>query len=265
MALGTQLDMSDRRRRSVITGSATLLTGSFLVSNGAVGADNGSEETNQTNDTDEQELGLKVEVDDSGHVDQPSYTVFELCVRNYGNEPVSVPVTLEIGHIDEEVDTLEIGPGESENDRAGFIHPRSLGPGEHDWTVTAGEETVTGTFVVEADEDYEDRDSGYHISILTPANAEESEIVKETDDGQDTASFWFNIDVMNYRYESVEGERTFEVGDVLDQWSLEFEPREYKQTYASFDLPEGEYEWTATIGEDSISGHIRVVPSEENC
>ncbi|UHQ97946.1 hypothetical protein HYG81_18605 [Natrinema zhouii] len=75
----------------------------------------------------------------------------------------------------------------------------------------------------------------------------------------------FNIGVTNYSYEAVEGERIFEVGDVLEKWSLEFEPRGYRQTYAIFDLPVGEYEWTVSIGEDSISGHIRVVPGEEDC
>lgn len=256
--------MPSRNRRSVLAGSASLLTGSLLVSTVAGGAADADEDSSDTADADENDLTLEVTVEDSGHVDQRLSTEFEICVRNHGDERVSVPVTLEIGHIDE-TDTLEIDPGENEVERAGFIYPRSLGPGEHEWTVTAGDETETGTFVVEADEGYEDRDDGYHISILNPDGAEGSEIVKETDDGQDTASFYFDIDVMNYSYEAVEGERTFEVGDVVNQWSLEFEPREYKQTYAFFDLPVGEYGWTASIGEDSISGRIRVVPGEEDC
>lgn len=251
--------MLDRNRRSVIAGSATFLTGSFLVSNTAGGAEGTSE------GTDENSLGLEVTADDVGHVDERGWTVFDVCVRNYGDETASVPITLEIAHIDEEVDTLEVGPGESEDEQIGYFHPRSLGPGEHDWTVTASEESETGTFVVEADEGYEDRDDGYHISIHTPVDAEENVIVKEMHDTRDTASFMFDVDAMNYRDEPVEGELTFEVGDVVNQQSLEFEPREYKQTYTSFRLDPGEHEWTATIGEDSITGRVRVVREDEDC
>lgn len=259
--------MPGRNRRSVLAGSTSLLTGSLLVSTVPGGAADGDEESNDTADADETDLELEVTAEDSGHVDQRLTTEFEICVRNHGDERVSVPVTLEMGHIDEDVGTFEIDPGQNEVDQAGFFHPRTLGPGEHEWTVTAGELTETGTFVVEADEDYEDRDDGYHISIINPDGAEGSEIVKETDNvrGQDTASFSFDIGVTNYSNEAVEGERIFEVGDVLEKWSLEFEPRGYRQTYAIFSLPVGEYEWTVSIGEDSISGHIRVVPGEDDC
>lgn len=114
--------MPGRNRRSIIAGSATLLTGSLLVANAAVADDVTSEERDETDVT----VGNNLEFD-----------------------------------------------------------------------VTA--------------------DDGGHISIHSPADAEEDMVVREMHENRETATRMFNVDVMNYRYESVNGELTFEVDNVVNR------------------------------------------------
>ncbi|WP_254522651.1 hypothetical protein [Natrinema caseinilyticum] len=259
--------MSDRQRRSVLASGATLLTGGLFVSGGAVG----TAETNEQRpaETTESDLELEVDVTETRHI-SPSADRFEfdVCVRNTGDEPVSVPITLEMAHIDEEVDVFEIDPNDSESDNIGHVHPTSLGPGEYDWTITAGEATETGTVLVTADDDYEDRDGGFYLSLFD--HPEGQEIVKTTSGCGDEPTFAFTIDVASYHYESVEEELVYEVegeagvvDDETGSWgTIEFEPRGFTGTYHIFSLPVGEYEWTASIGDDSISRRLRVVPGD---
>ncbi|WP_139210797.1 hypothetical protein [Natrinema salaciae] len=251
--------MADRHRRSMLASSATLLTGSLVVPTSAVGTQDTNED--ETADTSGGDIEVDVTVEETTHIDDFT-TEFELCVRNYGDEAVSVPVSLEIGAITDEEGPLEIGPGESEDETLGFVHPRSLGAGEHEWTITAGGATETGTLVVEADDDYEERDEGFHLSLISPKSGRDEPIVHTLYDGQERSGGFLVLEIVSYHYEPVEREVVFEVGDETQRTRLEFEPRRHRQPYFAYKLEEGEYEWTASIGDDSVSGQIHIVPEE---
>ncbi|MFC7212754.1 hypothetical protein ACFQO4_01500 [Saliphagus sp. GCM10025334] len=72
-------------------------------------------------------------------------------MTNRDDETTSIEVRLEVGPIDEPV-FLELDGRET--DTAHYtVMSRDIGVGEHDWTVTANDETETGTLVVtEAEE-----------------------------------------------------------------------------------------------------------------
>ncbi|UTF52151.1 PQQ-binding-like beta-propeller repeat protein [Natronosalvus rutilus] len=71
---------------------------------------------------------------------------FDVTVTNRRNETTAIEVRLEVDSIDEPV-FLELGSGET--DTAHYtVTSRDLGAGEHDWTVSANDETETGTLVV---------------------------------------------------------------------------------------------------------------------
>lgn len=235
--------MSGFTRRSLVVGSTALVGSSVLASIGGVGADDGDGDP---------ALELSVRADDSTHVDR-GITSFRAEVTNLGDDPVSVSVALEIAHVDEELETLELGPGETGSARKSF-DPRSLRPGEHEWTVAAGGETETGTLPVEAGDDYEDRDEGFHLDVHW-----DDETVIAVDDCRETLPLGFDVTVLNYRYDAVETTLTFEIDDETDEIPLEFEPRESKHAYTRRELGVGRYEWTATLGDRTRTGRIRIV------
>ncbi|WP_306052871.1 hypothetical protein [Natronococcus wangiae] len=241
--------MGKQNRRSVIAGSATLLPGGVLASRGAAGAD----------DTGDQELELDVHADEVTHVDLGN-TAVQISVRNCGDEPVSVPIFLEIAHFDEELDVLELDPGESGSVRQSF-DPRSLGLGKHEWTVMAGDETVVGALTVEADDGYEGSNEGFHLAVHS-WNREDGEAVVHVEDPRETIPIGFDATVVNYHYDAVETELLFEIGDERETIPLELEPRESRYVYTVEELGAGYYEWTATIGEETEIGSIRIVPED---
>ncbi|WP_306056271.1 hypothetical protein [Natronococcus wangiae] len=242
--------MPSRKRRSVLASSATLLTGSLIASSGTVRAD-------ETSDGD---LELTVNADDSTHVNLGN-TSFIISVTNHGSDSVSVPVTLEVAHFDEELETLELAGHDSASTYQSF-DPRSLGPGEHDWTVTAGDETETGTLVVESDDDYEDRDEGFYLAVHGWNPDDGEEVVVHVEDAHDTINPGFDMTALNYRYDAVETELTFEIDDETEEIPLKFDPRESKYVFTEEELGVGRYEWTATLGEETETGRIRIVPED---
>ncbi|MFC4440181.1 MULTISPECIES: hypothetical protein [Natrialbaceae] len=240
--------MPSRKRRSVLASSAALLTGSVIASSGTVGADD-------TNDVD---LELTVDADDSTHVDL-GHTSFRISVTNHGLDSTSVPVALEVAHFDEELETFELEGHDSASTRQSF-DPRSLGPGEHDWTVTVGDETETGTLVVESDDDYEGSDEGFYLNVPGWDSGEEE--VLYVDDADETLPLGFDMTALNYHYDAVEAELTFDVNNETEEIPLEFEPRESKHVFSRKNLGVGRYEWTITLGEETETGRIRIVPEE---
>lgn len=71
---------------------------------------------------------------------------FSITVTNRGSAPVTVEIGFEIGPIDEPF-VLELAPGECDTVYTGVMS-RDLGVGDHEWTVTAADETETGTLTV---------------------------------------------------------------------------------------------------------------------
>lgn len=242
--------MANRNRRSVLASSAALLTGSVIASSDTVGAD----------DTSDVDLELTVDADDSTHVDLGN-TSFRISVTNHGPDAVSVPVTLEVAHFDEELETFELAGRDSASTYRLF-DPRSLGPGDHDWTVTAGDETETGTLVVESDDDYEGSDDGFYLAVHSWNPDGDEEMVSHVEDARDTISLGFDMTALNYRYDPVETELTFEIDDETEAIPLEFDPRESKHVFTQAELGVGRYEWTATLGEKTETGRIRIVPED---
>ncbi|MDG5758541.1 PQQ-like beta-propeller repeat protein [Natronococcus sp. A-GB1] len=121
-------------------------------------ADDDEEDEEEADDepTDEADLDLSVSAPDSIPYEEtadPSEDAADFCitVTNHGDETVSVDGQFDIGPIDEPL-PLELEPGETETAYYGVMS-RDLGPGDHDWTVTANGETETGTLTVTDDEE----------------------------------------------------------------------------------------------------------------
>ncbi|TYL38659.1 hypothetical protein CV102_09075 [Natronococcus pandeyae] len=142
------------------TGTA-LVTGSVLVA-GASGEEEQQPDENDgdepdENGSDEPDENLELEVDAPEAVPyeeeaDPTEDAadFDIEVTNRGPETTEVEVSLEIGPIDEPV-FLELEAGECDTAHYGVMS-RDLGVGEHDWTVTANDETETGTLTVYEEE-----------------------------------------------------------------------------------------------------------------
>ncbi|WP_394740714.1 hypothetical protein [Natronococcus roseus] len=114
------------------------------------------EEADDDEPTDKADLDLSVSAPDSipyEETAEPSEDAADFCitVTNHGDEAVSVDGQFEIGPIDEPL-PLDLEPDETETAHYGVMS-RDLGPGDHDWTVTANGETETGTLTVTDDEE----------------------------------------------------------------------------------------------------------------
>ncbi|ELY54907.1 hypothetical protein C491_17459 [Natronococcus amylolyticus DSM 10524] len=101
------------------------------------------------------ELELSVSAPDSVPHEEtadPSEDAADFCitVTNHGGKPVSVDGRFEIGPLDEPL-PLELESGETDTVDFGVMS-RDLGPGDHEWTVSANGETETGTLTVTDDE-----------------------------------------------------------------------------------------------------------------
>lgn len=72
---------------------------------------------------------------------------FLLTVRNCGDETVSVPIVLEIARLVDELETMELAPGEDADAYATYAGER-LEAGDCEWTVAAGERREHGTLSV---------------------------------------------------------------------------------------------------------------------
>lgn len=238
--------MPDLTRRSLVVGSTALVTSSTLASVGPVGA---ADESDATLDD--------VRAPESMHVDR-GIASFRASVTNAGDEPVTVPVRLDVAYFDDVIGTVELDPGETGRAYESF-DPRSFGPGEHEWTVTAAGETETGTLTVEADDDYEDRDEGYFLEVHS-WNDDES--VVHVEDPQETVRLGFDMTVFSYHYDAVETELYFEIDGETERIPLEFDPRESKHVYAARELGVGRYEWTVTVGEQTETSRLRIVPEQ---
>ncbi|WP_137288292.1 COG1470 family protein [Natronorubrum halophilum] len=80
---------------------------------------------------------------------------FYIEVTNCGDASVSVEGRFKIGRIDEPLlsaSPVELVPGETDTAYFGIMS-RDLSPGDHEWTVTANDETETGTLTVTDDEE----------------------------------------------------------------------------------------------------------------
>lgn len=174
---------------------------------------------------------------------------FEVSVTNHGDESVSADVTLEISPIDEPV-TLELAPGEADIAHYGVM-TRDPGVGDHEWTVTAGDETETGTLTVTDGDELEDDVAATNraLSVRAPDSIVSGE------------SVCFDITVRNEFEETVEVSITLDVAAIGDSTVAEIEPGD---TYASFhtvhcsELSGGENKWFVTAGGESESGTLVV-------
>lgn len=104
----------------------------------------------------ETDLDLSVSAPDSVPYEEtadPREDAADFCitVTNHGDGTISVDGQFEISPIDEPL-LLELEPGETDTVHFGVMS-RDLGPGDHDWTVTANGETETGTLTVTDDEE----------------------------------------------------------------------------------------------------------------
>ncbi|TYL38555.1 hypothetical protein CV102_12205 [Natronococcus pandeyae] len=236
--------MSNHNRRSLIAGGTSLITVGALASLTTVGA--------RDDDSAEGELELSISAPDSVPV-REGYADFLVTVTNHGDDPVSVPVVLEIAHIYDELETLELAPGESGNAYTS-IEARSLGSGEHDWTVTADGEVETGTVTVESHEEYdEDReDLELTVHLLDGATA-------RIQDGETTTRIGCDLTVFNHDDDPVSADGSFEIAGEREPISVELDGRESEYISTTVELERGEHEWTATIGDETETGTLVVI------
>ncbi|WP_249038806.1 hypothetical protein [Haloterrigena salifodinae] len=144
--------MPNWHRRTVLATGAALSTGLGLTSSVAG-------ESNDDDTEGERDLELSVSAPESipyEEVADPSEDAadFHIEVTNRGDEPVSVEGRFKIGPLDEPLlsaSPVELKPGETNTVYFGVMS-RDLGPGDHEWTVTANDKTETGTLTVTDDE-----------------------------------------------------------------------------------------------------------------
>ncbi len=145
--------MSSWHRRTVLVTGVTLSSGLGLASSGA----------GESNDDDvEREGGLELSVSAPESVPykevaDPSEDAadFDIEVTNSGDESVTVEGRFKIGQFNEPLlsaSPIELEPGETDTAHFGVMS-RDLGPGGHEWTITANDETETGTLTVTDDEE----------------------------------------------------------------------------------------------------------------
>jgi hypothetical protein len=72
---------------------------------------------------------------------------FLITVGNRGEETVSTPIALEVGCVEDELETPTLAPGESADAYASYAGTR-LGRGTHEWSVTVGAACERGTLSV---------------------------------------------------------------------------------------------------------------------
>ncbi len=241
---GEEWSMSNHNRRSLIAGGATLLIGGTLASLTTVGA--------RDDDPAEEELELSVSASDSTPV-REGHADFLVTVTNRGDAPVSVPVVLEIAHVYDELETLELAPGES-GDAYASLEARSLGSGEHDWTVTAGGEVETGTVTVESHDEYDEDREDLELTVHLHDGA-----TVRIQDGETTARIGCNMTVFNHDDDPVSAEGSFEIAGEHEPISVELDGRDSEYISAAVELERGEHEWTATVEDETETGTLVVV------
>lgn len=145
--------MPNWHRRTVLATGAALSSGLGLASSVA---------GQSTDDDTEGERGLELSVSASEsapykEIAEPGEDTadFYIEVTNRGDESVSVEGSFEIGRFDEPLlsaSPVTLEPGETDTAYFGIM-TRDLSPGDHEWTITANDETETGTLTVTDDEE----------------------------------------------------------------------------------------------------------------
>ncbi|MDG5818470.1 hypothetical protein [Natronococcus sp. A-GB7] len=175
--------MIEPYRRSVIAGGFALVAGSAIsaVGTGDEDADDGADADSNDNGTDAEGADEEGRVDESGDelegsdeesgresVDDPATAApalelsvslpgsipapkgraeFLITVGNRGEETVSTPIALEVGCVEDELETPTLAPGESADAYASYAGTR-LGRGTHEWSVAVGAACERGTLSV---------------------------------------------------------------------------------------------------------------------
>lgn len=285
--------MLNYERRGLIAGGTTLIFGGALASLASVGAEddetNGSEDdTNgseddpngseddpndgenermdesepqpdenevDAEDADEDDLEMSVSATDSTPVTE-GHADFLVTVTNDGDEPVSVPVTLEIAHVYKELEVLELDPGESGDAYASF-EARDFGSGDHEWTVTAGDAVETGTVTVESEDDYDEDRADIELTVHLQDGA-----TVRIQEG-DTMRIGCNLTVFNHGDEPVSATGSLEIADQTKPIAVELDGRESEHISKTVEIGEGEHEWTITVEDESESGTLTAVCDSE--
>lgn len=237
--------MPNLDRRSAIVGGVALVTGGVFGPLGLAGAQDDGE-------TNADGIEVSISATDStpvlkGHAD------FLIRVTNNDADAVSVPVTLEIAHVDRELETLELDAGER-GDAYVSIEARSLGSGEHEWTVTAGDATETGTLTVEPVEGYDEDREGLELTVHTVDGA-----TARIGDDDDSTRVGFTMTLFNHGDEPISTEGTFEIGGETRPILVDLGARGSQRVSHAVELGPGEYDWSVTVDDECATGTLTVV------
>lgn len=203
-------------------------------------------------DADGGQLELSVSATDSVSVLE-EHVDFNITVTNHGAEPITVPVELEIAHVAETLDTLELDSDES-GGAYRSIEAREFGSGDHDWTIAVGDEVETGTVSVKSDDDYdEDReDLELEMGLIDGATV-------RLQDGESSTRIGCEMTVFNHGTEPVSAVGSFEIADQTKPIEVDLDGRASTHIRKIVEVEEGDHEWTATVGEETETGTLHVV------
>jgi hypothetical protein len=218
----------------------------------AGGDENTAEEDDTETEADETSLELSVSATDSVAVLE-EHVDFHVTVANQGAESATVPVVLEIAHVDEELETLEIDADES-GDAYRSIEAREFGSGEHDWTIIAGDAVETGTVTVESDEEYDEGRGDLELTMEMVDGA-----VVRLQDGESSTRIGCDMTVFNHGDEPVSTVGEFEIADQTKPIEVDLDGRASTHIRKIVEVDEGDHEWTATVGGETETGTLHVV------
>ncbi|WP_306052873.1 hypothetical protein [Natronococcus wangiae] len=197
------------------------------------------------------ELEMSVSATESTSVTE-GYADFLVTVTNRGDDSVTVPVVLETEHVYDALETLELDPGES-GDAYASLEARTLGSGDHDWTVTAGDAVETGTVSVESTDDYDENRDDLELTVHLIDGA-----TVRIQDGDTTARIGCNMTIFNHGDDPVSAVGTFEIADERAPITVDLDGRESTYLSETVELEEGKYEWTVTLDEETETGTLVV-------
>ncbi|WP_152424908.1 hypothetical protein [Natronococcus jeotgali] len=124
-------------------------SGSVADVEGAADGERTDEADDETGGDDTAASALELSVSAPSSVSATDGRVeFLLTVRNYGDGTASAPIVLEIACLVDELEPLELAPGEEVDAYASYASDR-FGPGDHGWTVAVGDRRERGTLSVE--------------------------------------------------------------------------------------------------------------------
>lgn len=215
-------------------------------------SDDEDDEDAVESEADKGQLELSVSATDSVAVLE-EHVDFQVTVTNQGAEPATVPIVLEIGHVDETLETLELDVDES-GDAYRSIEAREFGSGEHDWTITAGDATETGTVTVESDEEYDESRGDLELTMEMVDGA-----VVRLQDGEKSTRIGCDMTVFNHGTEPISTVGEFEIADQTKPIEVDLDGRASTHIRKIVEVEEGDHEWTATVGGETETGTLHVV------